>query len=158
MAAGNPGSATPKAACGIGDYNYEDVGDIRTFTRASGFNSAVSGDPGVTLTISRTTTFTVSGSLGATSSISGSVIVLTAQQQLNVTLTATFSGQSSSSGSWTVPSSYTNGGKLEIGSRKHRGTIEKFQAKPSNCTNGTLLASTTYNAPEDGWYFQHVKL
>lgn len=158
MAADNPGSATPQAACGPGDYNYKDVGDVYTFTKASGFNSTVSGDPGITLNISRTTTFTVGGSLGITSSISGSIIVLTAQSQLGITLTASISGTSSSSGSWTVPNNYPRGGRLTIGARKHRGTIEKFRAKPADCTNGSLIASTSYNAPEEGWHFQHVKL
>jgi hypothetical protein len=157
MAADSPGSASPHAACGIGDYNYEDVGDVETYSQAPGFYSKVSGDPGVTLSISRSVVFTVSGSLGATSSISGSVIVLTAQQQLNVTLTATISGTSSTSGAWTVPANYTNGGTLQIGAWKHRGTIEKFQAKPSNCTDGTLLSSTNYNAPEDNFYFRRSR-
>jgi hypothetical protein len=159
MASGHPGSITPHAACGAADYNYVDTGDTRTFARASGAHSSVSGDPGTTLTISRSTTFTVTGSLGVTSSISASAIVATAQSQLNITLSGSVSGTSSSSGAWTVPSSYTNGGALQIGAMKHSGMIKKYHAKPADCSNGAFVSSTTYNAPDDnGWYFHHVKL
>jgi hypothetical protein len=159
MASGNPGKVHPHAACGASDYNYVDIDNGRTFTRASGPNSAVSGDPGVTLTISRTTTFTVGGSLGATMAISASAIVATVQQSINVTLTASISGTSTSSGAWTVPDSYTNGGQLQIGAMKHTGTIQKYHTKPADCSNGSLAATTSYNAPENsGWYFRHVRL
>lgn len=158
MAARGQGSVTPQGACSAGDFNYVAVGDQWGFTRASGSNSAVSGDPGVTLTISRSRTFTVGGTLGGTSSISASVVVFTVQQQYDYSITASFSGTSTSSGSWTVPANYTNGGRLEIGARKHSGGVQKYAAKPRDCSNGRLVDATSYNAPEVGWYFKHVKL
>jgi hypothetical protein len=151
-------AASPRAACGAGDYNYQAVADTYVFTRASGANAVVSGDPGVTLSISKTTTYTVGGTLGGTSSISGSVIVATIQQQLNYSITATMSGTTTNSGSWTVPASYTNGGQLEIGARKHSGAIQKYAAKPADCSNGRLVATTNYNAPQVGWFFKTTKL
>lgn len=146
------------AACGAGDFNYKTVGDKYTFTRANGTRAVVNGDPGVTLTISTTTTYTVGGTLGGTSQISASIVILTIQQQMNYSITASLSGTTANSGAWTVPKSYTNGGRLEIGARKHSGAIQKYAAKPKDCSNGKLVGATSYNAPEDGWYFKHTKL
>jgi hypothetical protein len=158
MAASDLGLITPQGVCGAGDYNYEAVADSYTFTRASGNNSVVTGDPGVTLSISKTTTFTVGGTLGGTSSISASVVVATIQQQLNYSITASLSGTTTDSGTWTVPSDYTNGGRLEIGARTHSGAVQKYAAKPADCSNGRLVSATNYNAPEAGWYFKQTKL
>lgn len=145
-------------ACGPNDFNYKTVGDAWTFTRANGTRAVVSGDPGVTLTISTTTTYTVGGTLGGNTQVSASIVILTIQQQLNYSITASLSGTTANSGSWTVPNSYTNGGRLEIGGRKHSGAVQKYRAKPQDCSNGALLGAASYNAPEDGWYFKHTKL
>jgi hypothetical protein len=109
------------APCRIGAGGY-------VFTRASGHPVRVSGDPGVTLTISTSTTFTVIGTIGANAQISGSVVVLTVQEQINVSITASISRATTNSGAWTVPASYTIGGRLEIGARKFSGIVSKYRA------------------------------
>jgi hypothetical protein len=149
---------TPQSACGADDYNYVDTSTGYTFTRASGNNASVSGDAGVTLTISTSTTFTVGGTIASNSQVSASIVIMTVSQALNISLTASISRTSTNSGAWTVPASYTNGGRLEIGARKYNGVVTKYRAKPSDCSNGTYISSASYNAPDDGWYFKHTQL
>jgi len=48
----------PQAACG-NQFIYKAANASITFTQAAGPNSSVTGGPGVTLAISKTTTFTV---------------------------------------------------------------------------------------------------
>ncbi len=149
---------SPMGACGYNDYNYVNRSYGYVFTRASGSRSAVSGDPGVTLTISTSTAFTVTGTIGSNTQISVSMVILTVQQSLNVSITAGFTRTTTNSGAWTVPASYTNGGMLEIGARKYSGTVSKYRAKVSDCTNGAFISSVNYNAPQDGWYFKTTRL
>ena len=149
---------TATVTCGPDDVNYVDADDVSTFTVASGDNAVVSGDAGVTLAISRSTTFSVGGSISNTSSISASLVVATVSDALGVTITSSYSGTSSSSGSWTVPDDYTNGGRLEIGALKHSGEVQQYQANPDDCSNGDLVSSAAYDAPETGWFFKHVKI
>jgi hypothetical protein len=149
---------TPQAACGPNDFNYVDTSTGYTFTRASGNNASVSGDAGVTLSISTSTTFTVSGTIGSSTGLSASIVILTVKQDLNISITASISRTSTNSGSWTVPNSYTNGGRLEIGARKYKGVVTKYRAKPADCSNGAYISSASYNAPDNSWHFQHTKL
>jgi hypothetical protein len=152
------GPPTPKMACNLNDYNYVDTSTGYTFTRASGTNASVSGDAGVTLTISTSTTFTVSGTIASNTQLSASVVIITVNQAFNISITTGISRTSTNSGAWTVPASYTNGGRLEIGARKYKGVVTMYQAKPSDCSNGAYISSASYDAPDDGWYFQHSKL
>ena len=149
---------TTNAACPNGGTTYRTVGDDYTFTRAAGNQAVVSGDPGVTLQISKTISFTVGGTLGGNTTVSASAVVLTVQQQLNYSITGSYTATSSNSGAWTVPATYTNGGRLEIGARKHTGWVYKYQLT-ATCSLGNQIGSgANYNAPEEGWYFKRSKL
>jgi hypothetical protein len=127
-----------------------------TFTQASGSNSSVTGGPGITLTISRATTFTVGGSLGASIDVSGSIEVVTIKQAYNVTLTASKSGTSTSTGSWTVPSTYKVG-RLAIGAFKYKGTVTKY-VENKNCVLVKFGTAAQYNAPANEWSFQRSRV
>jgi len=127
-----------------------------TFTRASGANSSVTGGPGVTLTISKSTTFSVSGSITGSSSVSASVVVATVQAQVGATIGASYSGTSSSSGAWTVPSTYQIG-RLEIGSNKYAGTVTHY-VENSNCVWVQSGTSAAYDAPAKEWHFKTSKV
>lgn len=150
-------SVSPNSACPNGAVVWEDEGDTYTWVQASGNNARVSGDPGVTLGISTTTSYSETGSISVSSGITVSDVITTVKTDVGVTISQGYSMTTSSSGSWTVPASYTNGGALAIGARKHKGSVQKWQANV-NCAPTTLLSSSSYKAPEVGWYFKHFQL
>ena len=127
-----------------------------TFNVATGANSVVSGDRGVTLSISRTTVFSVAGTVSATASVSVSDVLTTVKKDVGVAVTVTKSGTSSSTGSWTVPKEMKRG-QLQIGSVKHKGSVQAY-VQNRNCKNVATGTAAAYNIPETGWNFHHVKL
>lgn len=156
-AAPSTAAMTPDSACPNGGVAWEDEGDTYSFTQASGSNSRVSGDPGVTLSISTSTAFTETGSIGTATGITTSDVITTVKTDVNVTISKGYTKTSSNSGSWTVPASYTNGGALAIGTRKHRGSVQKWQVN-AFCAPSKIMSSVSYNAPETGWYFKRFRL
>jgi hypothetical protein len=122
-----------------------------SFAQASGANSAVTGGPGVTLTISRSTTFTVGGSITTTGGISASAVVATVKADIGVTVQSSRSGTTTNSGAWRVPGNYRVG-RLAIGSLKYSGRVTKYLENRACQQLG--LATVSYNAPRDEWHFQ----
>lgn len=131
---------------------YKSSSSAGSFTQASGANSSVTGGPGVTLAISTSTTFTVSGSITATTGVTVSNVVASVKADVGVTIGASKSGTTTNSGSWTVPSSYGSG-RLAIGSMKYSGTTTKY-IENSSCTLVKQGSSATFNAPQQEWHFQ----
>ena len=148
--------AAPMGLCPGGRVVYKSTVSTPVFKEATGAQSSVTGSSGVTLTISRSTTFTVTGSQTLTAGISGSVIVATVKLDQGITLGMSFSGTSTSSGSWKVPASY-NTGKLSIGSLKYSGTVKKY-IENTACTLVPQSGVATFNQPEKAWSFKHFKI
>jgi len=157
-AAGAPGAAdlgsrvgASRSLCSGGRVFYRASHTGTAFAQASGANSAVTGGPGVTLTISRSTTFTVGGSITSTGGISASAVIATVKADVGVTVQASRSGTTTNSGAWRVPGNYTIG-RLAIGSLKYSGRVTKY-LENSGCqqlSQGTV----SYNAPRNEWHFQ----
>ena len=131
---------SPMGACGYGDYNYVNTSYGYVFTRASGTQSAVSGDPGVTISISTSTSFTVSGTLGGNTQISASIVVLTVQQSMSISITAGFTRTTTNSGAFQVPWDWTNrrnaqDRRAEILGQRHEVTA------PGSATAATVNTS-----------------
>ncbi|GAA4682436.1 hypothetical protein GCM10025780_29880 [Frondihabitans cladoniiphilus] len=133
---------------------YKASDSSKTFTQASGANSAVTGQGGVTLSISRSTTFTVSGTFTSTTGVTVSAGLAAIKEDIGVSVGVSHSGTSTSSGSWTVPSNWSYG-RLEIGSLKHRGTVQKY-IENTQCALNASGSAAIYNVPETGWTFVHV--
>lgn len=130
------------------------------FQRASGANASITGGPGVTLTISRSTTFTVGGSITATADVGASVAWKLISAKLGgalaVGVNASFAAMSSSSGAWTVPSTYKTG-RLEIGAIKYQGKVQKIKYN-TGCGIVNVGTAATFNVPKDEWHFRHTKV
>lgn len=153
-----PAASPSRSQCSGDRYFYKKHDDKKKFKRAKGSYSAVSGDAGVTLTISKTRTFTVGGSISATQNVSVDAVVATLSASVGETVSLTYSDQSSVSGSWKVPSSYKKGGRLEIGANVHSGYVTKYRER-KDCSIYTYSNPATYkNLPENNWHFHHVKL
>lgn len=151
-------SAGP-ASAGVcsGSYTFNKVtNDSITFTRATGSNSSVTGDTGVTLKISKSTTFKVSGSIDGSAEVSVAKVVAAVKAKLGATIAASRTGKSSTSGAWTVPPNYKKG-RLAIGSNKYKGTVTKYLENKA-CVNVKVGSSAKYNAPKNEWHFKTSKV
>lgn len=147
---------TPQGLCPGGREVYKASNSAVAFTQASGGNSSVTGGPGVTLSISTSTTFTVSGSIGTNVDITASAAILAIKQGYSVTVQASRSGTTTNSGSWTVPASY-NVGRLQIGAMKYAGTVTKYLENTS-CVLVKKGSTVTYNAPKNEWHFESSRV
>lgn len=151
-------SPTPNTQCPNGGTEYDAVGDTSLWTQASGVNARVSGGPNITLGINTSTEFTISGTISASTGVSASVAIATVHTDYGISISTGYTRTSGVSGSWTVPSSYTNGGSLAIGSMKHTGMVYKYQLNTSCAPTTIIGAGAKYNAPVSGWYFKSFKL
>ncbi len=153
----HPGTIdSPNGLCEGGVVSRKATETLTNFTIATGRDSTVSGDSGVTLTISRSTTFGVTGTISSTTSVSASDVITTVKEDVGVSVAATKSGTSSTSGAWKVPSAWKRG-QLQIGAIKHKGSVQKYVENKA-CKKVASGTAATYNIPETGWYFHHVKL
>lgn len=146
--------SSPSSLCEGGRIVYTARDASTAFTVASGKDATVSGESDITLSISRSTTFSVGGSITSTTGVSVSAGVAAVKEDIGVTISANYSGTSSSSGSWKVPHNWKLG-RLEIGSIKHTGSVQRYVENKA-CK---LVASgdpLRYKAPERGWSFRHV--
>jgi hypothetical protein len=150
------GTVKPQSAGGCDPATtYKDENDTYKFTQASGSGSGVIGGPGVTLTISRSTSFTVSDSVETTGGFTASIDIAAVNAAISPTVGVSFSGESTSSGAWTVPSSYTRG-ELEIGTDLHSGDVARWTTY-TDCTS-KKTATSNYKLPVHAWDFEHFKL
>src|SRR5690606_16475405 len=122
-------SFAPTAAhageCEGGRHVYKVSHESKRFTQAKGANSSVTGSGGVTLKISKSTSFTVGGSISDTREVSVGRVIASVKRKLNVTIQAKRKGKSSVSGAWTVPANWEIG-RLAIGSIKYKGTVTRY--------------------------------
>jgi hypothetical protein len=146
------GTVSPDGLCSGSRVVYRTANSSITFTRASQSNASVTGNGGVTIGISTSTTFTVSGSITTTADVTLSAVVGSVKSSMGVTIGASRSGTTSNSGSWTVPTSWQIG-RLEIGSNKYAGTTTKY-LENSNCVLVKMGTAATYNAPAQEWHFK----
>lgn len=153
--AADAGDISPNSLCSGSRTVFQSRVSSSPFVQASGYNSSVTGGPGVTLVISTSTTFTVSGSITATTGISVSNVVASVKADVGVTIGQSKSGTTSNSGSWTVPSTYKIG-RLAIGAIKYSGTTTRY-LENSSCTL-VYQNSTPFNAPQNEWHFQTSKV
>ena len=105
----------------------------------------------MTLGISTSTSFTVSGSITATTGISVSNVVASVKADVGVTIGSSKTGATTNSGSWTVPATW-NVGRLVIGAAKYSGSTRRY-IENSTCVL-VFQNSTSYNAPQQEWHFQ----
>lgn len=153
VVAANPASASQCS----GSRTFTKVSnDSITFKQASGNNSSVTGGPGVTLTISKSTSFTVGGSITKSADVGVDLVIASIKSSLGVTVQASRTGTSSTSGAWKVPSSYKVG-RLAIGANKYKGTVTKY-LENKGCVNVKLGSSAKYNAPKKEWHFKTSKV
>ncbi len=110
----------------------------------------------MTLGISTSTTFTVSGSITATTGVTVSAAVASVKADVGVTIGTSQSGQTSNSGTWKVPASYKVG-RLEIGSNKYKGTVTRY-LENKNCTLVQQGSAAIFNAPHKEWHFKTSKV
>lgn len=126
------------------------------FKRANGDFSSVSGDPGVTLALSTSRTYTVTGTVTASATVTASVAVASASATAGGSVAASYAGTTQASGSWTVPSNYKKG-RLEIGSDMYKGTVTKYMEN-RNCDLVKQGSSATINAPRKELHFKRTKV
>lgn len=151
----HPGDTT-SGLCEGGVTFFKANNAANTFTQATGNNSSVTGSSGITLTISRSTSFGVTGTFSSTTGVTVQAGIAAVKEDLGWSLALNKTGTSSSSGAWKVPSSYKIG-RLTIGALKHRGTLTQFVENRS-CKDVATGKSASYNMPENGWSFQHSKV
>jgi hypothetical protein len=154
--AADSGTVTPQSVCSGDYYFYKANITSHEWTQASQSNSSVTGGPGVTLAISTSTTFTVSGSITITGEVSLSDTIVSVKASVGATIGKSKSGTTTNSGSWTVPASY-NKGRLAIGTEKYKGTTTRYHETKS-CTNVASGSPSSYNAPSQEWDFEHFKV
>ncbi|WP_156109993.1 hypothetical protein, partial [Cryobacterium sp. MLB-32] len=142
---------SPQSLCSGSRVVYQSSTTGGPFVQASQANSSVTGGPGVTLGISTSTSFTVSGSITATTGISVSNVIASVKADVGVTIGSSKTGSTTNSGSWTVPATY-NVGRLAIGAAKYSGSTRRY-LENSNCVL-VFQNSTSYNAPQQEWHFQ----
>lgn len=126
------------------------------FKQSQSSYSSVSGAPGVTLTIATGRTFGVSGDI--TGELSGDVSAILAgvSAKVGTRVGVNYSSTNTVSGSWKVPSTYTNGGKLAIGAKRAQGTWSR-QMLNKSC-NVVTPRSGSFYTPWQQFYFQHYRL
>jgi hypothetical protein len=150
--AADDGQVRPNAECSGSNIVYKTTGVSSVFTQAAGSLSSVTGGPGVTLEISTSETFEVSGSISATTSVSLSSVVASVQQDVGVTIGVSKSGTTTNAGSWTVPSDYVLG-RLALGAVKYSGTTTQY-LENSGCNLIKQGESAAFDAPSQEWSFQ----
>ena len=146
--------ASTQSECSGSRTVYQSTKDGGVFTQAAQSNSSVSGQGGITIGISTSTTFTVGGSFTTTAGVSASTIVATVKADFAVTVQASRSSTTSNSGSWTVPESWGSG-RLAIGTMKYRGTVTKY-LENRNCQL-VQQDQGSYNAPQAEWFFTKAR-
>lgn len=124
-----------------------------TFQQAAG--ASVSGDGGITLSLSRSKTYTVTGTISGSTSAEAGVIFAKASATVGASVALSHSSTITSGGTWTVPSNWA-GGRLTAGSMKYGGGWKKFQELP-NCSL-VLNKSGTWNGPKLEWHFKTERL
>ncbi len=127
-----------------------------TFKQSGSAYSSVAGDPGVTLTIRTGRVYSVTGDITGELSGDVSAILAAVTAKVGVRVGASYSGTNEASGAWTVPSTYTNGGKLAIGAKRSSGTWSR-QMLNRSC-NVVTLRSGSYVTPWQQFYFQRSRL
>lgn len=152
----SPASAGTAGVCSGSRTFTKVANDSITFKQASGNNSSVTGGPGVTLTISKSTTFTVGGSISGTADLSVGAVIAAVKGALGVTIQGSRAGTSSTSGAWKVPSTYKVG-RLAIGANKYAGTVTKY-LENKGCVAVKIGSSAKYNAPKNEWHFKTSKV
>lgn len=118
--------------------------------------SSTSGGPGITLSIQVNRTYGVSGDISGELSSDVSAILAGVSAKVGTRVGASFSASNTVSGTWTVPSTYTNGGKLAIGSKRVHGTWTR-QMLNRNC-NVVTLRSGSFALPRLAFHFEHSRL
>lgn len=101
-------------------------------------------------------TYGVSGDISGELSSDVNAILAGVSAKVGTRVGASFSAYNTVSGSWTVPSTYTNGGKLAIGSKRAHGTWSR-QMLNRNCDVVTLR-SGSYALPRLAFHFEHFRL
>jgi hypothetical protein len=149
----------PAQCEGTGTISYTAKNTSSKFVKASGAGSSATGTTGVQLTISKTRTFTVSGSLtveaGADVSFSPAGVGVAIHSSVGVTTGLSFSGETSVSGAWTVPKSYKVG-ELEVGSSVYTGTATKW-VRTATCAPKSL-GTAVYHFPKQQFAFVTKKI
>lgn len=148
-------TATPDAYCAE-EYWTSTTVTSNTFKQSYSAYSSVSGAPGVRLTIATGRTFGVSGDITGELSGDVSAIVAGVSAKVGTRVGVSYSSTNTVSGAWTVPSTYTNGGKLAIGAKRAQGTWKR-QMLNRSCDVVTLRSGSFYT-PWQQFYFQHFKL
>lgn len=157
-AATTPGdgeAVSPDAYCAEEYWTNTSV-TSNTFKQSYSSYSSVSGAPGVTLTIATGRTFGVSGDI--TGELSGDVSAILAgvSAKVGTRVGVSYSSTNTVSGTWKVPSTYTNGGKLAIGAKRAQGTWNRQML--NRACNVVTLRSGSFYTPWQQFYFQHYKL
>lgn len=152
----SPNGITPLSVCS-GDYYYNKatIGSM-TFTQASGPNSSVSGGPGVTLRISTSTTYTVSGTISASAEVDASAVIAAVKVAAGVAITQSRSTTTSVDGAFTVPGNWVLG-RLAIGAEKYRGIVTKYHELRS-CAVSQVGTSASFDAPANEWTFMPTRV
>lgn len=144
-------TALPMSLCSGGATVYQVHGDTYKFTVAY----FTTGGPNITLTIARSTEYSITGSVQATGGITASIDVLQVSGQISQQVAVSFSNSGSVSGAWTVPSTYKLG-ELAVGTNVHSGTVVKY-LQNSSCAL-VQQASSAYRLPVKAWSFKHYQL
>jgi hypothetical protein len=148
---------SPYGLCSGSNYVYKTVVTSGpTFTQATQPNSSVTGGPGVTLSISTSTNFTVTGTVSTSATATAGVILAQASVTAGVSLAVSKSGTTTNSGAWTVPSNYQVG-RLAIGSYKYSGTVTQY-LENSSCTLIQQGSPLSFNVPRNEWSFMPSRL
>ncbi|MCA1306954.1 hypothetical protein LC082_08585 [Microbacterium esteraromaticum] len=148
------------SACSPGRVTYFTTITSSGFKQASGAGSSVTGGPGVTLSISRSTTFSVTGTISGTADVSAGAargpIEARVGGSIGGSVSGTFSGTSTTSGSWTVPRSYKIG-RLAIGAVKYKGKVQKVKMVQA-CNLVNVGSPASFDVPRAEWSFRHTKV
>ncbi|WP_299958652.1 hypothetical protein [uncultured Modestobacter sp.] len=126
------------------------------FQQATGLNSSITGNRGVTLAISTSTTFTVTGTVSANTDISVGAALAAVKVNTGVSVAASKAGTTSASGAWVVPDTM-NVGRLQIGAMKYRGSVTRYRESAS-CARTKVGTSVSYNVPKNEWHFMTSKV
>lgn len=157
-AATTPGdgeAVSPDAYCAEEYWTNTSV-SYSAFKQSYTSYSSTTGGPGVTLTIQVNRTYGVSGDISGELSGDVSAILAGVSAKVGTRVGASFSAANTVSGSWTVPSTYTNGGKLALGSKRAHGKWSR-QMLNRNC-NVVTLRSGSYALPRLSFHFEHSRL
>lgn len=144
------GHVTPQALCDGRAYYTTKVTSGPTFKQAKQSGAAVTGGPGVTLSITRSKSFTVSGSVTGTAGFDAGAIIAKASASVGVTLGASYSSTITHGGSWKVPRTWKVG-ELAVGSLTYSGKWYQKRELPT-CRIYTSK-SGSFKAPRKSFHF-----